>query len=147
MKYIDCHVHITPRRFLRKDSYALYLRGKKQPPRALKRVTEDPGSFIELLDEAKVEKAFLIGIASPDIEGTPFEYNEFLHDYAKQFPERLMPIASIHPRLTRNARKDFEYLIDTLAMKGVKIHPPHQLVYPNDYLKGNRSLGTIYSMA
>ena len=147
MKYIDCHVHITPRRMLRKESHELYLQGKIQPPSVLKKVTEDPEFFVRMLDEANVERAYLIGIVSPDIEGMPFEYNDFLSEYAKDFPRRLFPIASIHPRQTRNAKKDFEHVIDRLGMKGIKIHPPHQLVYPNEYLKGNRSLGTIYSMA
>ncbi len=132
---------------LTKESHELYLQGKLQTPAVLKRVTEDPAFFVKMLDEANVERAFLIGIVSPDIEGMPFEYNDFLHGYARNFPDRLFPVGSIHPRFTRNARKDFEYVIDKLEMKGIKIHPPHQLVYPNDYLRGNKSLATIYEMA
>jgi hypothetical protein len=132
---------------LRKESYELYLTGKKDPPSVLNRVTTDPKFFVAMLDKANVEKALLISIVSPDIEGMPFEYNDFLSEYAKDFPDRLIPIGSIHPRLTSDARKDFEHVIDELEMRGIKIHPSHQLVYPNEYRQGNGALGTIYAMA
>ncbi len=146
MKYIDCHLHITPRRMLRPSSLELYFRGREDN-QILRKVTEDPALLVSILDEANVDKAFLITIVSPDIEGMPFEYNDFLADYAKKFPDRLMPIGSIHPRLTKDAKKDFEHVIGKLGMKGLKIHPSHQVVYPNEYRNGNTQLATIYQMA
>lgn len=113
----------------------------------IKRIVDDPAFFVDILDEANVEKAFLITIVSPDIEGQPFEYNDFIAKYARNFPDRLIPIGSISPRLTIDAKKDFEYVIDYLGMKGLKIHPPHQLVYPNEYRTGNSKLAILYSMA
>ncbi|MDG6929313.1 MAG: amidohydrolase [Nitrososphaerota archaeon] len=146
MKYIDCHVHITPKRMLQEESFRLYLQGKKDAD-AIRRATEDPAYFVSILDEADVEKAFLISIVSPDIEGMPFEYNDFLAKYAAEFPDRLVPIGSIHPLYTKDAKKDFEHIVDGLGMKGIKVHPPHQSVYPNDHRNGNKALTTIYSMA
>ncbi|MDG6905786.1 MAG: amidohydrolase [Nitrososphaerota archaeon] len=146
MKYIDCHTHITPHNMLRKSSLEFYLMGR-EGNQEIKRIVDDPAFFVDILDEANVEKAFLITIVSPDIEGQPFEYNDFIAKYARNFPDRLIPIGSISPRLTIDAKKDFEYVIDYLGMKGLKIHPPHQLVYPNEYRTGNSKLAILYSMA
>ena len=146
MRYVDVHVHIPYGKTLHKGSPYFLKRGGASRS-LLKRVTEDPGFFVGMLDAANVEKAFLISVVSPDIEGYPFEYNDFLSKYSKDFPDRLVPIASINARLTHNARRDFEHVIDELGMKGIKIHPSHQLVYPNEYRSGNRKLGTIYEMA
>jgi predicted TIM-barrel fold metal-dependent hydrolase len=41
---------------------------------------------------------------------------------------------------------DMEHLI-RLGIKLIKIHPPHQLLYPNDYLNGVNELEIIYRAA
>ena len=41
---------------------------------------------------------------------------------------------------------DMEHLI-RIGIKLIKIHPPHQLLYPNDYLKGVNELEIIYRAA
>ena len=34
-----------------------------------------------------------------------------------------------------------------LGIKLIKIHPPHQLIYPNDYINGVKELEIIYRAA
>lgn len=147
MKYIDCHVHITPDNMLRASSLELYHRWRRDREE-LKKVVADPSHFIRILDNADVEKACLITIVSPDIEGMPFEYNDFIANYSNQYPDRLLAIGSIHPGHSKDVKADFEHIIDELGMKGIKLHPPHQCVYPNEYrTAGNKALSKIYELA
>ena len=149
MKYIDCHVHITPRYLLSKESLELYALGKREEEAEnARRVVEDPDALVKILDDANVEKAFLVSNVSPKVEGIPYEINDFTTRYCAKHPERLIPFGSLHPRDTDNARKDMDHLVDDLGVKGIKIHPCHQLVYPNEYRTGKlRSLEQIYSCA
>ncbi len=147
MKYIDCHVHITPPKMLNPQSLDLYMLGKRSEAKVLK-AFDHPDFFLRLLDEAEVDKAFLITNVSPDVEGIPFAVNKFLADYSSRYRERLIPFLSVHPRYTKSVRKDLEFIIDNLGASGIKIHPCHQLVYPNEYRTGKlKSLGMLYSIA
>ena len=74
--------------------------------------------------------------------------NEFVSDYCRSFPDRLVPFGSIHPRLTKNPEKDMARLYSKLEIKGIKLHPPHQLFHPNEYLGGKlESLKVVYGRA
>jgi hypothetical protein len=74
------------------------------------------------------------------------EVNPWVADYCKENPKRLIACGSIHPRHTKNVESDMQELI-RLGIRLIKIHPPHQLLFPNDYLSGVRELETIYAMA
>ena len=74
------------------------------------------------------------------------EFNTFIADYCKEDAKRLIPCGSIHPRHTKNVMADMEHLI-RIGIKLIKIHPPHQLLYPNDYLNGVNELEIIYRAA
>jgi hypothetical protein len=66
--------------------------------------------------------------------------------YAKEDPKRLIPCGSLHPRHSRNIMADIEEIV-RLGLRLIKIHPPHQLFYPNDYLKGMKELELLYRAA
>jgi len=72
--------------------------------------------------------------------------NTFISEYCKEDPKRLIPCGSIHPRHTKNVMADMEHLV-RLGIKLIKIHPPHQLLFPNDYLNGVKELEIIYRAA
>jgi predicted TIM-barrel fold metal-dependent hydrolase len=67
-------------------------------------------------------------------------------DYVKEDPRRLIPCGSLHPRHSTNIMADVEHLV-RLGIRLIKIHPPHQLLYPNDYLLGVKELEIIYRAA
>ena len=64
-------------------------------------------------------------------------------NYSKEDPRRLLSCGSIHPRHSLNVQADMDSLV-RLGIRLIKIHPPHQLLYPNDYLNGVKELETIY---
>jgi hypothetical protein len=64
-------------------------------------------------------------------------------NYCKESPRRLIPCGSVHPKHSLNVQKDMDELV-RLGIKLIKIHPPHQLLYANDYMSGVKELEIIY---
>ena len=60
--------------------------------------------------------------------------------------KRLISCGSLHPRHTSNVLADVEQIL-RLGIRMIKIHPPHQLLFPNDYLTGVKELEIIYRAA
>lgn len=145
--YFDCHVHMFPKNPLNLDFLQSYITEKKDFER-VRRAQKDPAFFIQILDKAKVEKACIISVVSPEVERFNSTINNFVADYCAKFPERLIPFGSVHPHHTRNPKKVLEYLSDELGIRGIKIHPCHQHFYPNEYRTTKlKSLEVIYSIA
>jgi predicted TIM-barrel fold metal-dependent hydrolase len=105
-----------------------------------------PKLFLEHLDHAGVDRAVLINYVAPEVIGFTAEVNQFVADYTKANRARLIPCGSIHPRHTTNILADVEQIL-RLQIRMIKIHPPHQLLYPNDYLRGVKELEIIYRAA
>lgn len=107
---------------------------------------ESPKAFLKYLDAARVDRAALINYVAPEVIGFTSGVNQFIADYTRADPKRLLSCGSLHPRHTTNVMADVEQLL-RLGIRMIKIHPPHQLLYPNDYLKGVKELEIIYRAA
>src|SRR5215831_3908680 len=105
-----------------------------------------PKAFLKFLDHAGVDRAALINYVAPEVIGFTPAVNQFVADYCKADAKRLIPCGSLHPRHTRNILEDVEHLL-RLGIRMIKIHPPHQLLFPNDYLRGVKELEIIYRAA
>lgn len=105
-----------------------------------------PKKFLKHLDSIGVERAVLINYVAPEVMGFTPAVNDFVANYVKESPKRLIPCGSLHPRHTRNVLADMEQIV-RLGIRMIKIHPPHQLLYPNDYLNGVNELEIIYRAA
>jgi len=81
-----------------------------------------------------------------EIIGFTSEVNQFVSAYVKEDPKRLISCGSLHPRRSTNILADVEQLV-RLGIRMIKIHPPHQLLFPNDYLRGVTELEIIYRAA
>ncbi len=143
---IDIHVHIQPWRMLKPDVLALWKRYHPDFEHLLK-LAEDPQEFLKLLDEWGIERAALINYVSPDVMGFTNETNEFIARYCRAAPDRLLPVGSLHPRYTENPKAEMAHLVEDLGIRMIKIHPPHQLFYPNDYVNGLEALAVLYEKA
>jgi hypothetical protein len=65
-------------------------------------------------------------------------------------PRKSAPVDCVrfHSRNAENGlEKRIDELLGPLKLRGIKIHPSHQTVFPNDYLNGNESLRYLYSAA
>jgi predicted TIM-barrel fold metal-dependent hydrolase len=105
-----------------------------------------PKSFLKHLDAAGIDRAALINYVAPEVIGFTNGVNQFIANYVKEDPKRLLSCGSLHPRHTTNIGSDVEQLL-RLKIRMIKIHPPHQLLYPNDYLNGVKELEIIYRSA
>ena len=141
----DCHVHIQPTELFKPEALALMKKSRKD----LDQIAEycrSPKAFLRYLDRIGVDRAVLINYVAPEVIGFTPAVNEFVSNYVKEDPKRLIPCGSVHPRHTTNVLADMEQIV-RLGIKLIKIHPPHQLLYPNDYVNGVKELEIIYRAA
>lgn len=143
IKIIDIHIHIQPWWQLKPAILERMAKGKENF-NALMALMKDPARLIELMDRADIEKVGLINYVSPDLMGFDDSSNDFSAEYQKYAPDRFIAFGSVHPRFTKDADADIHRLIHDLGIRAIKIHPPHQLYYPNDYLNGMKALEIIY---
>ncbi len=144
MGVTDCHVHISPLEEMRAESRALL--GVRAPE--LSNAVADPEEFLGILDRAGVERAVLINYLSPKVIGFTERANRFSAEYARADPERLIPTGGIEPDHSE-PKREITRMVREMGIRAIKLHPPHQLFYPNDYLAGRPfpRLREIYSTA
>lgn len=141
----DCHIHIQPVEMFKPAALAA-MKKKRANFDQIVEFARSPKKFLAHLDQAGVDRAVLINYVAPEVIGFTNEVNPFVADYCKAAPDRLIPCGSIHPRHSTNVMRDIEEIV-RLGIKLIKIHPPHQLLYPNDYLSGMKELEIIYRAA
>ena len=145
MKITDCHIHIQPVEMFKPAALEVMKRARGTYDDVLE-YCRNPKALLKYMDSIGVDRAVLINYVAPEVMGFTPEVNQWVADYCKEDPKRLIPCGSVHPRHTKNVEVDMEQLIRR-GIRLIKIHPPHQLLFPNDYLSGVRELETIYSMA
>ena len=140
-------MHLEPYRSMKAPAMQMLLREMPDPER-VGRLLDDPRAFLDHLDSVGVERACLINYVAPEILGFTESVNEFVSDFAKADRRRLVPFGSVHPRRTKNPKRDVERLASKLEIGGLKIHPPHQLFAANAYADGKLpALRMIYRTA
>ncbi|PYP90510.1 MAG: amidohydrolase [Candidatus Angelobacter sp. Gp1-AA117] len=145
MLITDCHIHIQP--------YDMFKAGPMEVMKKARGGFDDiieycrsPKALLKYLDSVGVERAMLINYVAPEVMGLTGEINQWVVDYCKENPKRLLSCGSVHPRHSHNVQADMEH-IARLGIRMIKIHPPHQLLYANDYVNGVKELATIYRVA
>jgi uncharacterized protein len=141
--FIDSHVHVQPWRMMKPAIVERMKQNRKDIDLILK-VMDSSSEFIKHMDSEGVEAAALINYVSPHIMGFTDEVNEFISDFCKENPKRLIAFGSINPTIKTGQESRIDELLGKLNIRGIKIHPSHQTVYPNDYLNGNESLAYLY---
>ncbi|MEP6642915.1 MAG: amidohydrolase family protein [Acidobacteriaceae bacterium] len=141
----DCHVHIQPLEMFKPHALEL-MRKKRANFEQIAEYCRSPKAFLNYLDAAGVDRAVLINYVAPEVIGFTSGVNEFISKYTSENRERLIPCGSLHPRHSSNIMADIEQLL-RLEIRMIKIHPPHQLFFPNDYVNGVKELELIYRAA
>jgi hypothetical protein len=143
----DVHVHVEPYRSLKPLILDTLWREIPDRPHT-SRLMDDPRAFLDHLDGAGVERACLINYVAPEVMGFTEDVNRFIGEFAKADRRRLIPFGSVHPKRTKDPKRDVERLASKWEMGGMKIHPPHQLFAANAYADGKLpALRTIYKTA
>ncbi len=145
MAVIDIHIHIQPLGMFKPQNLKLMQRGRTNYEQIVE-FSEKPASFLKFLDEIGVERAGLINYVSPDVIGFTGEVNDWVAKYCKADPRRLIAFGSVHPRFIEDAGKEVDRL-QKLGIRGLKLHPSHQIVAPNAYRDGMEKLGAMYERA
>ncbi|HKZ89570.1 MAG TPA: hypothetical protein VJ300_04845, partial [Thermoplasmata archaeon] len=122
----DVHVHVEPYRTLHAEVLAS-MRTNTPGFGDLARFMDDPRVFLDLLDAADVERACLINYVAPEVMGLKEDVNAFVAEYARADRKRLIPFGSVHPKRSKDPKRDVERLASKFEIGGLKIHPPHQL--------------------
>ncbi len=141
----DCHIHIQPLEMFHAGALEL-MKKKRQNFDQIAEFCRSPKAFLKHLDEAGVDRAVLINYVAPEVIGFTSGVNPFIANYTKENPKRLISCGGLHPRHTTNILADVEEIL-RLKIRMIKVHPPHQLLFPNDYLNGVKELEIIYRAA
>lgn len=141
----DCHVHIHPLEMIKPASLEV-IRQKRPHFDRIEEYCRSPKAFLKHMDGQGIDRAALINYVAPEVIGFTTGVNRYVADYAKEDPKRLISCGGLHPRNTLNILADVDEIL-RLKIRMIKIHPPHQLLFPNDYLNGVKELEIIYRAA
>src|SRR5262245_35259121 len=141
--FIDARIHVQPWKMMKPTVIELMRRDRKDME-LVEKVMNSPTALLKYMDEQNILRVALINYVSPAIMGFTEQVNEFITDYCKANPERLISFGSILATERTGQEKRIDELFRKLGLRGIKIHPPHQTVFANDYLHGNESLRYVY---
>jgi predicted TIM-barrel fold metal-dependent hydrolase len=142
---IDIHVHIIPHDRMKPDALELITRGRTDFDQ-VEHYCHNPKDFLRYLDSINVERAGLINYVAPEIIGFAPDVNDWIANYCKIDPHRLIAFGGVHPGSVPDAGAEVDR-ITKLGIRAIKIHPSHQALSPNAYISGNRELAAIYDRA
>ena len=145
-KVIDIHVHMQPLAQMKLECRELI---RKTQPNFdfILELVNDAGKFVALLDREGIERAGIINYVAPVVMGFTEEVNDWAARYTHGFRDRLLPFGSLDPTTVKDAAASMDRIINDLKLPALKLHPPHQLFYPNQYQDGLKSLEVIYRKA
>ncbi len=144
MLITDCHIHVEP--FQMVKPAALEVMRKRPNFSELEGYSSDPKKFLAYLDRCGVDRAALINYPAPETLGFGNDVNDWILGYCKTNPKRLLACGGVHPRFSNDVIGDTEKLIRG-GIRMIKVHPPHQLLYPNAYLTDCKPLADLYRIA
>jgi predicted TIM-barrel fold metal-dependent hydrolase len=142
---IDIHIHIQPLEKFDPHALELVKRGRRDYDDVVK-YSESPKEFLKFLDAADIERAGLINYVSPDVIGFMPDVNDWIARYCSAEPRRLLAFGSVHPKYVPDAGAEVERL-KKIGIRGLKVHPSHQLFAPNEYRNGFGPLRAMYERA
>lgn len=143
MGVTDCHVHINPLWEMRPEVRALF--GNVLPDDRRIAYQTDANGFLGYLDRCGIDRAVLVNYVSPDVIGYTVKANDFVSEYVRADPERLIAVGGVLPSHPDPAG-EVERLVRALGIRGIKLHPPHQGFEPNAYVDGRLpGLRAIYA--
>ena len=142
---IDIHIHIHPHEMLRDEADEVMRRGRSDYDQ-IRKYSESPVELLKYMDRAGIERAGLINYVSPEVIGFTQEVNDWAARYCSFDPRRLLAFGSVHPKYVADAAAEVDRL-KLLGIRGLKIHPAHQLFAPNEYRRGLGPLRAMYERA
>src|SRR6185436_19593361 len=145
MSVTDAHIHVQPWWELTPHMLETMTRGRKDADE-LNVIMKSPTHLLRRLDADGIDRAVLVNYPSPDIIGFSARVNEYVAEYCRAAPDRLVPMGGVHPRFAEDAAAEVRRAAE-LGVRALKLHPPHMRVAPNAYLDGLDALRALYEEA
>jgi hypothetical protein len=145
MQVTDAHIHVQPWWELKAEVLDVMTRGRSDVDE-LQTIMKSPERLLRRLDQDGIARAVLVNYPSPDLMGFTSRVNEYVAEYCKAAPDRLVPMGGVHPRFAEDAAAEVRRAAG-LGVRALKIHPPHMAVEANAYLHGLDALRAIYEEA
>ena len=145
MPVTDAHIHVQPWWEVKPEVLDVMTRGRDDVDE-LQRIMKSPQHLLRRLDADGIERAVLVNYPSPDLMGFTHRVNEYVAEYCKAAPDRLIPMGGVHPRFAEDAAAEVRRAAE-MGVRALKVHPPHMAVAPNAYLDGLDSLRAVYEEA
>jgi predicted TIM-barrel fold metal-dependent hydrolase len=114
---------------------------------SIRELAGDARKFVALMDRDGIERVGIINYVSPVVMGFTEEVNDWAAVYVRDFRDRLLAFGSLDPATVKDAAASMDRIINELKLPALKLHPPHQLFYPNQYRDGLKALEIIYRKA
>lgn len=127
-----------------------FLDAKFADEEGYEQISSQPQYLIQRLDEEGIEKAVLIAYPAESVMGYGDNLVDYIANYAKSYPERLLPTGGIDVSRIENPISRLEVIRSKYEAVALKLHPVHQLVKPNAYRVeegGLRPLEKMYEYA
>lgn len=141
----DIHIHVQPLWEMKAAALDVFLKGRSDVDE-LQKIMKSPEHLLRRLDADGIDRAVLVNYPSPDLMGFSHRVNEYVGEYCKAAPDRLIPMGGVHPRFTDDAAAEVRRAADA-GVRALKIHPPHMGFEPNAYLNGLDGLRDLYGEA
>lgn len=130
MMIIDAHSHLGTKEHLPpiflEEMFRPFFRAKGTtvPSEILGGI--DPATFIKDHDIASVHKSCIFSFIGNETEIAGYKMgmsNDYIARIAQEYPDKLIPIASVNPYRGALATEELERAIIQLGMKGLKLYP------------------------
>src|SRR5690349_20528254 len=79
----------------------------------------DPARFLRYLDASGVDRAVLVNYVAPEVIGYTTAANDFVAEYARADPERLVAVGGVLPSHP-DPGAEVEWLVRSRGIRGIK---------------------------
>ncbi|MHA2170256.1 MAG: amidohydrolase family protein [Candidatus Kariarchaeaceae archaeon] len=143
--YIDAHIHFHSPEMTKDEIKQLILR-EFPALRSFFKNPNDNSTLLGMMDALNCKQAWIINYESPDVMGYTIETNDWVSQFCEDTDGRLVAIGGINPTIHEDAAEIMRDYFDSGLLRGLKVHGPHQLVWPNAYIDGLGSQRKLYEM-
>ena len=144
---IDAHAHIMPIRMIKPAPLMEWQKTYGDQLEEIRDTIANPKKLLEHLDREGVDKVVCINYIALEVFGFTDEVHDFVVELCKYAPDRLLPCGSVDAVNSKDMGRDAEELIFRRKIRLIKVHGPHALYGPDDYLRDKPGLAKVYALA
>ena len=144
---IDAHAHIMPVRMIKPAPLALWRQTYGDKSDEIIATLESPARLLAHMDREGIEKVVCINYIARDIFGFTDEVHDYVAEICRHAPDRLLPCGGVDPVHSKDLAGDTRRILSHYQVKMIKVHGPHTLYAPDDYLRDKPALADVYRLA